>query len=74
MEEQQFELKIIHNKDYKTYVMTAKKNIKTNELYEPEIKDFHIWSIMTENFFNNCYNNNIKFGIIFDLSNIKVSL
>ena len=71
MEEQQFELEIIHNKDYKTYVMTAKKNIKTNELYEPEIKDFHIWSIMTENFFNNCFNNNIKFGIIFDLSNIK---
>ena len=68
---QQFELNIIHNNDYKIYIMKSKKDIKTNELYEPEIKDFHLWSIFTENFFLNCEKNNYKFAIIFDLQNIK---
>lgn len=68
---QQFELNIIHKNNYKIYIMKAKKDIKTNELYEPKIKDFHLWSILTENFFSNCEKNNYKFAIIFDLENIK---
>ena len=66
-----FNLKIINKKDYKIYYFDLCVDEKTNEVITPNINDINIWMIMTENFFENCKLSNQKFGIIFNLKNLK---
>ena len=66
-----FNLKIINKKDYKIYYFDLCVDEKTNQVISPDINDVNIWIIMTENFFDNCKLSNQKFGIIFNLKNLK---
>lgn len=70
MKETNFTLNILNENEYKIYVFESKINPETNETYQPTSYDIHIWKIMTENFLENCKNNNIKFAFIFNLHTI----
>ena len=66
-----FNLKIIDKKDYKIYYFDINIDKKTKEAIIPNTNDLNIWMIMTENFFENCRLLNQKFGIVFNLKNLK---
>ena len=66
-----FKLDIIDNKHYKIYIFKSKIDPHTGKSYEPTAYDIHIWKCMTENFLENCRNQNIRFAFIFNLHTIS---
>lgn len=66
-----FNLKIINKNNYKIYYFDLNIDQKTKEAIIPNMNDLNLWCIMTENFFENCKLSNQKFGIIFNLKNLK---
>lgn len=70
MEKLHFKLDIIDKKYYKIYIFESKIDPQTGESYQPTSYDIHIWKCMTENFLENCRNQNLRFGFIFNLHTI----
>lgn len=65
------ELEIDHsNKNYKILKTIINKDENGN-LYEITANDINMYSIMLENFLDNCYNNNIKFAFYYDFTFLK---
>ena len=58
------------NKNYKILKTIVNKDVNGN-LCELTSNDANIYSIMLENFLDNCYNNNIKFALYYDCTFLK---